>query len=965
MVFQPSFKKCFPFFLFFLVSCLFTAPLVAQRPHYLIEATLDTVTHTVTGSIEIRYQNRTTEPVEKIGIHLWPNAYQSRHTALVHQKLNQGDLTLYKADDKDLGGFSKLDFISSTHQMQLKNDSSHIDIGWIHLDQPLQPGNTIQLTSPFHLKIPKSFSRIGRTGKSYQLTQWYPHVAVLNEEGWHTMPYLDQGEFFNDFADYDVTIHVPLGYEVAATGKLITADTANGMVKRNFRAENVIDFAWFASPAFEHQQKKIMIGDDEVELNVFVEPFLNEDWDSAMVYAERAVRFYSEWLGDYPYPQMTVVHTPFSRAGFMEYPMVAQISYTGNPQFLDRVITHEIGHTWLYGILANNERRFPWMDEGLNSFLENEYMHRYYNDPEEFFYPRVLHCDHSMDDYDALQAIISSKGTLQPPMTSPERQQNDQYILSAYILPAQGLAMIQDLLGKEMMQKMFRDYFQSHKFSHVSPNTLRLSFEKSCACDLSWFFDGWLHQADNIDYRIQRVNADENKIEIVNHSASDVPLSFSEFHDDSFLRTQWVDAFKGKKEIQLLPETNKVRLFYGNPVANKHWWKNTHPRKILPVIHLVPKIGSYERASLSVTPVLGYNMSDGGLPGVAIISDLLPQRRLKYFLMPMYGIESNLVRFFGQGRWMDNMQGSFLDKYFVDLSISSFSYHFDEIYGSIDRFLKISPRIGFRMNESSPWSHLSKWWHYRYVHIRQRYTDPIDVATRTFDYVSRNYGIHELSFQMHSDTVVQPSSLNAFAQAGKGFLRLNVHYHQHFRGKDKMRGIWIHGFAGWLPVYESPDASVEFTLSGTASTGYHSRDYMYDEWLPGRNADKDNLIRQVFLKDAGLKTLAPVGRSSSWMLGGGLSVALPFKIIHLYADGAYYKSLFDGRSTLSYSSGIAIILMKDVFEVYIPVLDSKDIRDYLNLFGRDLWYERITFQANFKMANPLNLVDQFQFQYRS
>jgi hypothetical protein len=964
MVNRPEFNKSLPFFFFLLVFFAITASSDAQRPHYHIDATLDTTTHELTGTISIQYSNPSTRPVEKIGIHLWPNAYQSHTSALVHQKLHQGDLSMYYADKDELGGFSRLAFSSTSDQVRLEIDSVYQDIGWIYLTRPLQPGNMIELTSPFHLKIPKSFSRIGRTGRSYQLTQWYPHVAVLNEEGWHTMPYLDQGEFFNDFADYSVAINVPLNYKVAATGKLISVDTVDGQVKRVFSADDVIDFAWFASPLFQHQQKRIMIGSNEVEVNIFVEPFLNADWDSAMVYAERAIRFYSEWLGNYPYPQMTVVHTPFSRAGFMEYPMVAQISYTNDPQFLDRVITHEIGHTWLYGLLANDERRYPWMDEGLNSFLENEYMHRFYNEPEEFFYPRVVHSPHSMDDYHALQAVIASKGTLQPPMTAPERQQNDQYILSAYILPAQGLSMMQDQLGREMMQKMFRDYFQGHKFSHVFPGTLRTSFEKSCSCDLSWFFDGWLHHAANIDYRIQRLNADENKIVILNYGNSELPLALSEFNNEVFLRKQWVDAFDGKKEISLLPETNKVTLFDGNAVANKHWWKNTKPRNILPVIHLVPKIGRYERPSLSITPVIGYNLSDGGLPGVAIISDLLPQRRLKYFLMPMYGIESNLVRFFGQARWMDDMKGPVMDKYMVDLSMTSFSYDFDEIYGSRDRFLKISPRIGLRMKNLSPWSHKSKWWHYRYVYIRQRYADPVDVMTRTFDYASRDYGIHELSFQLHSDTVLQPYSLYAFAQAGKGFLRLHTHYHQHFRGKDKLRGLWIHGFAGWLPVYESPDASVEFTLSGTSSNGYFSKDYMYDEWLPGRNAQKDNLIRQVFLKDAGLKTLAPVGLSSTWMMGGGFSLALPFKVVHLYGDGAYYKSLLNGKSAFSYSSGIAVILMKDVFEVYIPVLDSKDIKDYLNLFGRDLWYERITFQANFKMANPLNLADQFQYQYK-
>ena len=149
----------------------------------------------------------------------------------------------------------------------------------------------------------------------------------------------------------------------------------------------------------------------------------------------------------------------------------------------------------------------------------------------------------------------------------------------------------------------------------------------------------------------------------------------------------------------------------------------------------------------------------------------------------------------------------------------------------------------------------------------------------------REYGIHELSFQMSSDTVLMPYTAKAAIQAGQGFVRLNLNYNQHFRGKDKMRGIWVHGFAGWLPFYKNPKANVPFTFNGMASSGFFSRDYMYDEWLMGRNAIDGNISRQVFLKDAGLKTLATIGISEDWMAGAGFSWALPFKVDKTLALG--------------------------------------------------------------------------------
>lgn len=946
------------------IAFLACTPLQAQRPVYKITATLDTVSHTLKGAVSISYTNNSYQSLDKLGLHLWANAFKVNHSALAMQKLHQGDLTLYRAEEKDLGGLYDLNFSSPDQSVLLEEDAKHIDIAWITLSKPLMPGETIHLLSDYTLRIPISFSRLGRTGTSYQLTQWYPHIAVFDEEGWHTMPNLDQGEYFNDFADYEVMIQTPSTYKVAATGSLMKENQKGALTERTYSASNVIDFAWFASPHYLHTSEKINVeGSGPIEINLFVENFLNDDWESAMLYAERAVKFYSKWVGPYPYPQMTVVHTPFSKAGYMEYPMVAQIGYTSNPEFLDRVIAHEIGHTWLYGILANNERENSWLDEGFNSFLENEYMHTYYKDPVEIIYPGVVHNKNSMDHYDALQHMVRSAGDVQPPAVSPVWQQNNQYILSAYLLPSQSLKLMKEKLGSEKMQQMFKDYFDNFKFSHVSSLDVRNSFEKSCVCDLSWFFDGWLHYSHEIDYRIRQSDFKKNTLTLENKAAYALPILVTEYGEGEKIKTHWLDGFHAEKEITLQPATDEIRLYDGIMGSNKKWWDNIRPRQLLPVIRVVPKIGNYQKPTLAFTPVMGYNISDGGLPGIAITTDLLPQPRLKLFLMPMYGIESEKFRYYGEGRYVSDLSNGTFDKFLLGLSGSSFSYDVDTTFAFSNYYVRLSPYAGLRLNRSSLHSHLTSWLKYRYVDISQYYADGLGVGNPDFEKEQRRYGVHEISFQMNDDTVLQPFGLTSALQMGKGFMKINFHYNQHFRGKDKMRGIWVHGFLGWLPVYDNPVANVIFTLNGTASNDYFSRDYMYDEWLLGRNATEGNVSRQIFLKDAGFKTLAQIGFSNSWMAGAGLSVALPFKVVHLYMDAAVFDDDYLEKTTLSYSGGLAIILMKDAFEIYIPILESKNIRESLTYFVRDKWYDRISFQANFKLANPLNLVDRFQYKY--
>lgn len=211
--------------------------------------------------------------------------------------------------------------------------------------------------------------------------------------------------------------------------------------------------------------------------------------------------------------------------------------------------------------------------------------------------------------------------------------------------------------------------------------------------------------------------------------------------------------------------------------------------------------------------------------------------------------------------------------------------------------------------------------------------------------------------------MMQPYSAQGSIQGGDGFVRLNLHYNQHFTGKDKMRGVWVHGFAGWLPYYKQPKPNVLFSFNGLASGGFSSRDYMYDEWLIGRNASEGNFTRQVFMKDAGLKTLSTIGISEKWMLGAGASVSLPVKVVHLYMDAALYPSGITEKVELSYSGGLAVILIKDAFEIYIPFVESKDIRESLTYQVRDQWYDRISFQASFKIINPFYLIDRLQLKY--
>ncbi len=395
-------------------------PYFQQEVNYKISVTLNDTAHLLTGHIAIEYVNHSPDTLGEIWMHLWGNAFKNRQTAFCKQKLRDGSMRFYFAEEKDLGYYKNLDFMVNGQKTTWRFDSKNPDIAVIKLPQPLQPGGRITLATPFLLKIPASFSRLGHVETSYQMTQWYPKPAVYDNRGWHAMPYLDIGEYYAEFGSFDVTITLPENYVVGATGILQTPSeidflakkeaesrgklangvdkahdpfpaSANTMKTIRYTAEKVHDFAWFADKRFFVLKDTARLASGRtVDCWAMFTASEADLWKKGAFYVRRAVEFYSEKVGEYPWPHATAVHSALSAGGGMEYPMITVIGNSGSPRDLDDVITHEVGHNWFYGILASNERDHPFLDEGINSYYEDRYMKEYYGSNEVFSLPKFL-----------------------------------------------------------------------------------------------------------------------------------------------------------------------------------------------------------------------------------------------------------------------------------------------------------------------------------------------------------------------------------------------------------------------------------------------------------------------------------------------------------------------------------------------------------------------------------------------
>ncbi len=509
-------------------SQLIAQPYWQQEVQYDIRVTLDDQTHSLKGFETLNYTNHSPDTLRFIWFHCWPNAYKDNTTALYKQQSQLEERKGKLKQIKDNGYIDQLDFTVDGRRAITQTHPEYIDI--LKSDRfpvPLAPGGKIRIATPFFVTIPNYFSRLGHEGHSYMITQWYPKPAVYDRRGWHEFPYLDQGEFYSEFGDFDVQITLPSSYVVAATGQLETipeleqyrkigranlvdsADpssftpyqppnptgntTANpgnppginpaAIKTLTYHGENIHDFAWFADKnLFINYDTLRLPSGKTIDVFSYYRPGAGKQWVHSISFIKDAVLHYTNWVGEYAYPTVSAVEGPGNiSSGGMEYPMITLItSPKASREDLDGVIAHEVGHNWFYGMLGSNEREHPWMDEGINTYYEFLYEAEKYRDNSALgdLVPQDIR-KKSVDDYlDAVYRVFNQVKTEEPIETPTTGFSSEfEYGMVEYTRTAVWMYILKGAIGEEDFQKGMQNYFATWKFKHPYPEDLKASLE--------------------------------------------------------------------------------------------------------------------------------------------------------------------------------------------------------------------------------------------------------------------------------------------------------------------------------------------------------------------------------------------------------------------------------------------------------------------------------------------------------
>jgi hypothetical protein len=485
-----------------------------QHVDYTMAVDVDAKNHQYKGTQKAIYTNNSPDELTKVYYHLYFNAFQPG------SQMDVRSLNIKDPDRRVRDRISKLnaDEIGYIKVNSLKQNGTVISyetVGTIlevTLNSPIKAGESITLDMDFSAQIPLQVRRTGRDNKegvALSMAQWYPKMAEYDFEGWHTPPYIAR-EFHGVWGDFDVKISIDNSYILGGTGYLQNAqeigygyedaskpvDIPNSeKLTWHFKAPNVHDFVWAADPDYKHDVLKTASG---IDLHFLYKknlaPKFLQNWKDLQSKTAELMTYYSKYIGAYPYKQYSVIQ---GGDGGMEYAMATLI--TGERKFgsLFGVTAHEMAHTWFQFLLASNESKHPWMDEGFTSYISNKAANLILKEEKEN--------PHS-GSYKGYNYVVNNN-IEEPLSTHADRYNtNTAYGVASYSKGNIFLSQLEYIIGAENVANGLKKYFADFSFKHPTPNDVKRSMEKVSGIHLDWYLNEWTQTIHTIDYGIKSVD---------------------------------------------------------------------------------------------------------------------------------------------------------------------------------------------------------------------------------------------------------------------------------------------------------------------------------------------------------------------------------------------------------------------------------------------------------------------------
>ncbi|MBU2974946.1 M1 family metallopeptidase [Zobellia sp. B3R18] len=545
-----------------------------QHVDYTMQVDMNVENFQYTGTQKLVYTNNSPDELTRVYYHLFFNAFQpGSEMDMRLQSIPDPDGRMTDEQKNSRIAILKDNEIGYLHATSLTQDGVKVNfveeetILVVELAKPIPPGGKTTFDMEFKGQVPVQIRRSGRNsaeGVALSMSQWYPKLAEYDFEGWHADPYIAR-EFQGVWGDFDVKLTIDKDYVVGGTGYLQNPqeighgyEAPGTKVKKqkgktltwHFKAPMVHDFMWAADPEYIHDTLPMENG-PTLHFLYKDDKEIIENWKKLQPKTAEFMEFFSKNIGKYPYEQYSVIQ---GGDGGMEYAMSTLI--TGKRKFgsLAGVTAHELAHSWFQHILATNESKHEWMDEGFTTFIStlamNEVMQENKENPFE-------------GTYKGYYNLVNS-GKEQPQTTHADRYDlNFAYGIAAYSKGSIFLSQLGYIIGQDKLMETIRKYYEDFKFKHPVPNDIKRTAEKVSGMELDWYLTDWTQTTNTIDYGIKEVkeNDGKTKVSMVRTGAMPMPLDILVIYEDDTKETFYASLrmMRGEKENPY-PQINRTVL---------------------------------------------------------------------------------------------------------------------------------------------------------------------------------------------------------------------------------------------------------------------------------------------------------------------------------------------------------------------------------------------------------------------
>ncbi len=950
-----------------------------QTLRYDIDVELDDSLDMLYGECKIQYINNSPDTLSFVLMHLYPNAYSTDSSYYARQAVHNKKSQFYFSPKEDKGYIDSLFFTVDGRECLYSEYLQNPDVIYLDLPQKLLPGDSIVIQTPFRVKIPKKFSRMGRVDKTYSISQWYPKPAVYDKNGWHPIPYADIGEFYGEFAEYDVSITLPADYIVASCG--VIQDSAHYELIEQHKyvpstevlevreepryastkskttvhsiQQNIHDFAWSASRDYLTIRDTVSARDRVVDIFLYARPEKMNRFTSALDAVKNTISDLSLRIGAYPYSQVHLVYDdPYDASvGGMEYPTYTLIQ-TVAEGLLYETVSHEVAHNWFYGILANNERKEPFMDESFTSFLHKD-LNTKYNENANTYSNKIA----ETLENGAMHAFLGRSKYYNVNLPS-EDYTEFYYGLWVYGFGTQYLKYLQKYLGDAAFDEILATYYDTYKWKHHSYDDfiqhLNLKADKST----QWFDVAIKKSNRPLDFALRSggYKKKTKQLKIKNLSDYAAPVSVQVTSDSSY--TFWVPPFVGDTTITIASKgkLKNIDLNADNVIPEN----NVHNNKLKKGFRLVPltAFNTYKhKREVYFLPTIGYNYYDGFMAGLGLHNYNGVYKKLNYWFNPMYGVRSkDLVGNFGINKNWVTYNSKNLKS--IDLSLVGRSFHSFESNKTLNggllsrRYLKVKPELQLHLDNQAMDDYVTKTFTMGFYYIQQEAFSSQIRPSDSLRYLIKDWAdpdyFGRIAFEYQNKRLFNPYNYKFTAHLHEQFVKLLAEASIKINYNYKSKGLKIRGFGGWIYSEDRLPNAYYLQASNDGET-----DYLFDQTYLGRNRTEGLYANQFFVREGGFKSTTPqlntrVGTAKNWMLAINTTIELPIKIpLNFYIDVATRDGTSqpsDRNSDILYNAGLSF---ENYFAgVYFPLFYSKEYKDYFQFNAGGKWYNRLSFRLN-------------------